>query len=324
MKYNGIVIVGAGCAGLALAKEIRNLDAQVKITLLDKNPYWFPKEHYCRDLVSRQKPKPVYLNDFAAECQAEFFRRRIDRIQFNKKLIYCKDADPIPYQALVLACGAQSEPLSIKGEFRDGVFYFDNLDFFAVRDMLKISHDISIVAHTFLGINLAFALSFLGKEVRAFTNGCDFLGQEKEKIYDALHRRGVAVYDRIEIQEIIGESQVKAVKTSIPRVFSAQAVFIDSGFSASHKLLDFTPHSPPAFQVPHDDVYLLGDISDGRIENESFFFLRSKHIASSVRSLIRFISTGELQPTPPNEIDSQEIKKMLNDEFNVEKMASLV
>ena len=326
MIKNELVVVGGGLAGRMLIQQLRCEDASCNIRLIDRARYSFDKDNYCSDLIGSSRIKGVSLSDFASQYNVDFLLRNVERVQLNKNLLYCKGEEPIGYKTVAFACGLKSKPLSIKGEFRDGVCYLDEQDLFSLKDILKISHDIVILAHTLLGLRLAFACSFLQKEIKLFTGSLDFLSsypQEKEYIMNILSDRKVDMYENVLIEEIIGEACVKAVKTSIPKVFSSQAVLIDSGFTSIHKLLELSPKEN-TFSTDFPDVYILGDMADTAVESESFFFARRPHIELAGQRCARLFLTGEPQEKPSISQDSLLIKKCIKNEFNVERMTSLV
>ncbi|MBN2483821.1 MAG: NAD(P)/FAD-dependent oxidoreductase [Candidatus Omnitrophica bacterium] len=326
MIKDELTIVGGGAAAITLIKELRAQNPTVKIRLLDRQQYSFDKEHYFDHVLSSSRVRPLYLTEFAKAHNIDFLVRTVERVQPNKKLLYCKNEEPLEYKTLALACGLRSRPLEIKGESRDSAFYLDEPDLFFIKDILKVSRDIIILAHTLLGLRLAFSLSFLQKEIKLFTGPLRFLepfASEKERIFNLLRERGIDIYENTAIEEIIGEACVKAVKTSIPKVFAAQAVFIDSGFICGHKLTDIVPQEK-RFTTDYADVYMLGDMADLSIEDESFFFTRARNVELGAMRCARLFSSEESPQRPDVGLGSDQIKDFLKTEFNVERRASLV
>lgn len=315
-----ICIIGAGKAGLTLVKELKEHSKDLEIKLIDKNDFFFDKKNLFYLLLKNDKGKIINLGEFAKTHQVEFIKKEVERINFNKRMIYFKDRSSLPFSNLVLACGLTSKPLSIKGAFREGFFYLSDLDLFLVRDYLKISSDIVIYAATLLGLRLAFYLSFLGKNIKLFTENTDYLGEDKEHILFLLKKRNIDIYENTKITEIIGERTVKATRTNQGKIFSSQLVFVDSGFIPNRKLLEpGLLENSIAF-----GIYLLGDITNLRIEEELFFIFNSDNAREQAKGLASHILNKEDKAVNKREPTQEEIKKYLKESFLEENVLSLV
>jgi len=109
-------------------------------------------------------------------------------------------------------------------------------------------------------MKLAFFLSSLGKEIRLFLSPSFTV---KKKVLKSLNSQGVNIHFE-KIEEIIGEKEVKAIKTEKGKFYSSQCVFIDSGFKPNTKLFSCS--------LNFSYIYLLGDVKNKEIENRYFFF----------------------------------------------------
>jgi thioredoxin reductase len=318
-----LTIIGAGKAGINLAKELRQLSKDLRIKLIDKNKYSFDKKDIFYLLIKRDTQKLVSLEDFSREWGLDFIKKEVEDLNFNKRLIYFKDGSRLEFSNLVISCGPTSKDLSIRGSRLDGFSYLCDIDLFFIRDYLRVASDIVIFATTLLGLKLAFYISFLGKEIKLLTSDLNFLGGQKDKILSKLKERGVNVYQNVQITEIVGEGKVVATKTSIPKVFSSQLVFVDSGLSPNYKLLDFPTQG--SFFTPYSGVYLLGDVRNQRLEDEHFFFFNSLNIENEARYLSKYLLAG----VDACEIQEQynrtgQIEDFLREEFEEEKVLSLM
>lgn len=329
-----ICIIGAGKAGSTLAKELSAHSKELQIKLIDKNGFFFDKKNLYYLLFKNDKEKITNLEEFSKTYQVEFIKKEVERINFNKRTIYFKDKGSLPFPNLVVSCGLTSKPLSIKGVFREGFFYLSDMNLFLVRDYLKISSDIIVYSSTVLGLKLAFYLSFLGKDIKLLTENTDYLGEDKENILFLLKKRNIDIYENTKISEVIGEAAVKATKTSLGKVFSSQLVFVDSGFIPNCKLLDpislennFFPKvdsSLEGFHTPYPGIYLLGDIRNNEIDNESFFLFNSQNVEEEAKALASHILNKGDKVFNRKKYTSEQVKKFLEESFKEENVLSLL
>ncbi len=311
----GICILGAGCAGLSLTRTLRNSGADFKVTLIDKNKYFFDKKYLFQLFVRKSKEKTVNLENFSKDFKSKFINKEAERINSSKKRIYFKDKTFLDFSRLVVSTGLVSRKLDINGDFREGCFYLADMDLFQAFDYLKISKNIVVSASTILGLKLAFYLSYLNKEVKLLTGDLTFLGEDKENVFSVLTSRGIDIYEGTVISEIIGDSMVKAVKTSIPKIFAAGIVFIDSGFSPNTKLLASLRQQKDSSAIS-PDVYLLGDVKNEDIEKESFFIFNSINAnAGGIALGEHFLGKKDFNFIPAT-YSEDDVKNCLKEEFN--------
>ncbi|MCK4810434.1 MAG: FAD-dependent oxidoreductase [Candidatus Omnitrophica bacterium] len=315
----GICILGAGCAGLSLTKTLRNSGADPKVILIDKNKYFFDRKYLSRLFIRKNKEEVINLEGFSKKFNLEFINKEAERINLSKKMVYFKDKTSLEFDRLVISTGLISKKLSIPGDFREKCFYLADIDLFRAFDYLKVSKHIVILAFTILGLKLAFYLSFLDKEVKLLTGDLSFLGENKQSIFSVLTDRGIDIYEDTMITEIIGDSMVKAVKTSIPKIFAAGVIFIDSGFSPDTKLL-VSPLGQDNLSGLYPDVYSLGDLKTKNIEKELFF------IFNNLNAEMEGVALGECFLGEkdfnfiPKIYTEEDVKSFLKEEFDEEKL----
>lgn len=315
-------VCGGGRSGVAFIKELRKYNGQVQITLIDKQKYFFDKKDLCSLLVKKDTHEVINLEDFSCEHNVTFVHDEIERINFNKKIVYFKKRDSLHTDILIFSCGLTSRKLSIKGDSREGFFYFSDIDVFLVRDYLSYVQDVVIFASTSLGLLLAFSLSFLGKEIKLLTGECVFLGGQKERILSLLRQRGIDIYENHTIAEVVGERMVKAVKTSVPKVFSSHLVCVDSGFLPASKMLDFIPESEN-FRTPYSGIYIMGDVRTPSIEDECLFLYNSSNTQAEGEHLARYLLGYKEECIQRKCPSPEDVESFLASEFREEKVFEL-
>ncbi|MFA6281159.1 MAG: FAD-dependent oxidoreductase [Candidatus Omnitrophota bacterium] len=263
-----ITVVGAGAAGLEFIKKARELNNDIKITLIDRNTHAFDKENFIRCLDFKNN---INLTDFAAKLNVRLIRDSLNRINIERKKLYFKQVEPIGYELLVVATGLKSKDISIKGDHREGLVYLSDIKPLEIKGLIKISSEIVIYATTILGLRLAASLRQLGKEVRVLGNNFEFLGLEKERIVNFFSEKGINVHLDVSIEEVIGESQVTAIKVTPLKVYSSELVFIDSGFMPNFDFFEQPINMSDTFPVCFSDIYVIGDASRKDIDKEYFY-----------------------------------------------------
>jgi len=285
-----ITILGAGVSGLTLIEEIRAKNTPCNIALIDKNSYSYPK----RGLISSPSDisKKIDLDEWTKERGVEFIPAFVERINPRRRKIYFKEGEPRNFDNLIVASGLSSKKLPVKGEHREGFFYLSDIDIFKLRSLLRISKEACVYVSTWVGLRLAIGLTGLGKEVRIVSANLDFLGEDKEKVVNALGAKNITLYLDAFIEEAVGEGVVKAAKLSPLMVFSSQLVFIDSGFVPSLKFFEDDLIIEGNFFTNFEKVYLLGDVNRKDIGQEVFFSSNYEDVKGEAHVFAEFIATG--------------------------------
>lgn len=264
-----ITVIGAGTAGLTFIERIREKGWDCQITLIDKNDYYFPK----KDLISRPGDISgrIELKPWAEDKQIEFINDFVERVSLKRKKIYFRQTEARTFDTLVVATGLSSKKISVKGEHREGFFYLSQIDPFKLKDLLRISSEVTVYVSTWLGIKLALSIRALDKEVRLVGPSLDFLGEDKKRVLNFLQEKNILLHLNTSLEEAVGEGMIKAAKILPLKVFSSQMVFIDSKFSANRGFFEEEVVLRDTFFTDFENSYLLGDVTRNDIEDEFFF-----------------------------------------------------
>lgn len=264
-----LTIIGAGISGLALIEKIRAKDKDCKLRLIDKEQYHFPnyrKISQPADITSK-----IDISIWSKEVNVEFIKAKVDKINPGRKKIYFKQAEPINFSRLIVATGLSSRKLPIKGGHREGFFYLSQINPFVLKDLLRVSQEAIVYVSTFLGLRLTLSLRSLGKEVKIIAPNFDFLGSYQGKVCEFLEEKDIPFYLNSSVEEAVGEARIKAVKISPLKLYSAQLLFVDSGFESNRNFFDEEIAGHDVFFTNFKDVYLLGDVNEKDIDKEAFF-----------------------------------------------------
>ncbi|MFA5008341.1 MAG: FAD-dependent oxidoreductase [Candidatus Omnitrophota bacterium] len=308
-KINSIAVLGAGEAGITFMKKIREKNTGIKLTLIDKNAYYFDKAKFINSLDLKGY---IDLKDFSKENNITFIQDVVERINLKQKKIYFKQAEPIDFEALVVASGAKSKSIPFKGERREGLFYLSDINPFELKGLLKLSSELIVYVTTFLGIKLCVSLKSAGKDVRVLGDNWDFLGSLKEKVVSFLNDKQINVHLNVTVEEVIGEGQVKATKISPLKVFSSQMVFLDTGFSSN---LDFfeVPINITNMLTEFEGVFVAGDCTKRDIENDYFYAYNSEEARIQAELLSEFMLEAKEASFMPKTLSEEDKQKLITD-----------
>src|SRR5579864_5663789 len=151
---DGVVILGAGQAGLETAAELRSQGYQEPVTLIGEEPHLpyqrppLSKDYLAGKLTADSLPlrARVYFENHHIDLRLGERAAAIDRKARQVKLA---SGVAVPYEHLVLALGARNRPLQVKGA--ESALYLGTLD---VTERIKQrSAEASEVA-VIIGINI--------------------------------------------------------------------------------------------------------------------------------------------------------------------------
>ena len=163
MKSYKYLIIGGGLAGDAATKGIRELDADGTIAMLSMEP----DPPYMRPNLSKGlwKGRPVEkIWRKTAERGTELFlNTRATHIDTAKKLIRDSDNEEYSYEKLLLATGGTPNHLP---SAEDNIIYFRTFqDYQYLRSLTEQGNDFVVIGGSFIGSELAAALTMVGKKV---------------------------------------------------------------------------------------------------------------------------------------------------------------
>ncbi len=316
-----ITVIGSGLAGITFLKKVKELSSEAKVTLIDRNDFYFPKNNISINPVDLKKV--IKINKWADDLGIDFISATVDKVNVKKKKIFLKNQKELEFDNLVIATGALSKKIDIKGTKKEGFFYLTDINPYQLKTFLKIYNESSVLVNTCEGIKFSLALKNLQEEVRVIAPSLEFLGPEKDKIINILEKKGIIIYQKYSLEEVIGEKTVKAIKiikkeddslaerASGPmKVFSSQLVFVDSGLRPN---LDFL--NDGVVQLKEGDyfkrygqIYIIGDAGNLKLENQNCYFGNQLMIEEESNNLASYLLKDETLE-PGAEESEDKIKK---------------
>jgi 3-phenylpropionate/trans-cinnamate dioxygenase ferredoxin reductase component len=165
----GVVIVGAGEAGIRVAQCLRTEGYEGDVTLLGEEPYLpYPRPPLSkRVLTASQEMRPIASVDDLAESRVSIrINTEVCAIERDRRVVRLADGQEVSYDALVLATGARARRLPTKGADDVGVAYLRSWDdAMELKARLHAGQRVVVVGAGFIGLELAAAARMLGAQV---------------------------------------------------------------------------------------------------------------------------------------------------------------
>jgi 3-phenylpropionate/trans-cinnamate dioxygenase ferredoxin reductase subunit len=273
------VIVGASLAGAKAAEELRTQGFDGRVVLLgaeSERPYERPPltKDYLRGESGREKVY-VHAAGFYAENDIELeTATAVTAIDPVGARVTLEDGRALEFDRLLLATGAQPRRISSDGATLDGVYYLRTLaDCDVLRERLDRGGRVVVVGVGWIGSEFAASARQRGLDVTvvdplSLLNERIF-GSEIGAFYRDVHvKHGVEMVLGEGVEALVGETTVKAVRTSggreiacdfvvvgigvVPRVELAEAagLTVDNGILVSDALETSAPN-----------VFAAGDVA---------------------------------------------------------------
>lgn len=166
-----IVIVGGGAAAICAAQTLRQEGFAGAVTMLsadDAAPY--DRTDLSKGVLSgdiAQGTNELHPSDFYRENRIDLrLSTRVERIDTDRREVALAGGERVPYQALLLATGAEPVKLDVPGATLPHVHYFRSAaDCDRLIDRIKQAKKAVIIGASFIGLEVASGLRARGLEV---------------------------------------------------------------------------------------------------------------------------------------------------------------
>lgn len=316
----GVLIVGAGQAGVQTAEALRSGGYSGPITLLGEEPhapYHRPplsKAWLCGELQAAQllMRAPEALARKGIVLRLGVRVQVIDRAQ---RRLHLADGSALPYAALVLATGASPRTLALPGAQAAGVLTLRGLDDASalaahLADCQRRQQPLLVIGGGFIGLEVAASARKLGLEVTVLEAAPRLLGRVLAPAlsdwFAALHRRhGVQVRlgAQLAALETGPDGQVCGARLADGGFCPGAAVLVGIGVQAKDALaqaaglacergivVDACGRSSDAH------IYAAGDCTARRLPDGTLLRLESVHNATEQAKSVAAAILGQERP----------------------------
>ena len=163
-----VVIIGAGAAGNAAAVTLRREGYQGSITMVDADPDApCDRPNLSKDYLAGNAPEewiPLNPPSFYEEHGIDIVRAKARRIDKSGHTLELEDARRLPFDALLIATGAEPNRLTIPVDGE--VYYLRTLaDSRAIVRAAEGRRRVAVIGASFIGLEVAASLRTRGLEV---------------------------------------------------------------------------------------------------------------------------------------------------------------
>lgn len=239
MKKAKYLIIGNGIAGLSAAKEIRSNDNNSSIVMVSNEAsltYYRVKltEYISKDFKDEELlvSKEAWYEDNKIEV---LLRKIVEKIDTEGQIVRLDDGLEINYEKLLIATGSRPFVPPINGKYKEGVFALRTLrDLHQFKDYIKSSNSISVIGGGLLGLEAAWSLKQLGKEVNIIEFAPYLLPRQLDKeigdkLEGKLNNLGFNVFTASFAEEILGEDRADGIRLNDDRTIETEAILVSSG-----------------------------------------------------------------------------------------------
>lgn len=282
-----IIVIGNSIAGVCAVEEIRKHDRESEVTVFLEDRYLPYQSYLFGDFLAKDitedklffRPKEFY-KDHNIQVIVD---KKIGKADFKKNKIATEEKEPFPFDILLIADTAHNRVFEIKGSNKTGIFGLRRLG--DIKDILAILHlveTVAIQADSISGLKIAYGLRKRNKEAVFVVAGASILSEILDRdiagiLEKYLEDNGIRIVKGNAIVEILGDSDVKAIRLKSGKVIASQSVilgqarkdlrlFSDSALEIQQKILvnEF-------FKTNLENIYAVGDVCQSRDQSLSGF-----------------------------------------------------
>lgn len=277
MEKTKYLIIGNGIAGLAAIREIRKRDKESNINVVSSEgilTYYRTKltEYISKDF--KDEELLVAKEDWYKENKIKLYLNKIvEKIDMDNNIIVLDDSKKIQYEKLLIATGSRAFVPPIAGKFKEGVFALRSLkDLHYVKKYLRNLKKVTVIGGGLLGLEAAWSLKKLGKEVSIVEFAPYLLPRQldkniSKKLQESLEKEGFKIYLDSQAQEILGEVKADGIRLNEDRVVDTEAILISAGIRPSLDLVRDTEIKydkgiivDTKLKTNIDNIYAAGDV----------------------------------------------------------------
>lgn len=271
------LIIGNGIAGLAAAEEIRKNDENGKILIVSKEEiptYW-------RTRLSALIAKDFDKDDIYVKKEAWYQEKNIEekldteveKLDLENDKAILANGEEIEYGKVLLATGARAFVPPIKNVESKGVFAIRSLDdLISFKEYATDKKEVVIIGGGILGLEAAFSVKELGKEVSVIEAADYILNRQldhelSKNLEKSLNEMGIKTFTGKATEEIlVNDGKVSGIKLSNGKEIKADVIMVQAGVRS---IIDLAKNSNlevdrgiivnDNLQSKKENVYAAGD-----------------------------------------------------------------
>ena len=271
-----VLIIGSGPGAVYAADAIRKRNKNCNITIFTKDnvlPYYRPA-------LTKQLSEDLQINDMLIFPESYYKENNI-KIKTNTKIKEIKPANKEiidstgkshNYDKLIIATGAECFIPPIPGAKLPGVHTLRSYsDFSNLKKNLQASEKVTILGGGLLGLEAAYSIKKLGKQVTIIEMAPRILPRQLDEnassmLLQKIKEAGITVKIATFAEEISGDTKVRGVLTDHNEFVPSDTVIVSAGIRSNitlavnaglevNRAIVVNNH----MQTSHSDIYAVGD-----------------------------------------------------------------
>ena len=270
-----IVIVGGGAAGLAAADMLRREGYDGALTMLsaDSAPPT-DRPNLSKDYLAGNAPEewiPLRGADWYAERRIDLrLGARVERLDLAQRQLHLASDQSVPYDALLLATGAEPLRIDVPGADPQRVLTLRSLaDSRAIVARTQGAKRVLVLGASFIGLEVAASLRARGLEVHVAAPGKvpmeKVLGEQVGRFVQGLHEdKGVEFHLGATVKSVDGTKAKLTDFTAVDADFIVLGVGVRPALALAEQAglaIDRGVVVDPYLQTSQPGVYAAGDIA---------------------------------------------------------------
>jgi 3-phenylpropionate/trans-cinnamate dioxygenase ferredoxin reductase subunit len=250
---NGILIVGASQAGVALGGSLRALGYDDPITLLGEEnhrPYQRPalSKDFLQGTISKESlifRTQQYWDEHRITVVKNERIVRVEKKDDGSGTAFARSGATFDFDRLALTVGARARRLQLPGADLPGVLYLRNADdALELKARAPAATDVVVVGGGFVGLEAAASLTRMGKKVTVLEAGLRLVGRavgpETSEFLRAHHtERGIEVVLQAEVARFVAQGDVvTGVELADGRILPSDIVLVGIGVVPNTELAE--------------------------------------------------------------------------------------
>lgn len=232
-----IFIIGNTAAAAKSAEWIRQHDQESSVTLISTDAHYPYDANRLSEFLGGEIPQKDLLikpKDYYAKNNITvLLDKKISKINLKRSRIFTEAKDQWEFDILILTDLPDKKFPDMKGSNKEGIYHlrsFPQVDLMLKK--LLVTETIAVQSDTFEGLKTAYAIAKKGKEVIFFASNNSFIlkglaEEPRRNMMESLSSKGMHIILVNEITEILGDSDVKAVRLKSGKVLAAQMVVFE-------------------------------------------------------------------------------------------------
>ncbi len=231
-----IVVIGNSPAGVKALETIRTADPESDLTIFAlEGVYPYQRELFADFFLKRIKESQIFYKPqefYQTHRINVILERQISRVNFRKRKIFTEEKDQIDFDILLITDTPQIKLPDIKGTGKNGVFVPRRLgDFKKMISALPLVDSVVIESNSLDGLRLADALKKKEKEVILVVPSQGIFSEWMDEataatLAQALEESGIRLLTDTSIAEILGDSEMKAIRLKSGKVMASEMAIL--------------------------------------------------------------------------------------------------